>query len=271
VKGSWRHIFNEQGGDNVMETLRQDLRLGLRMLAKRPGFTLVIALTLALGIGANTAIFSFVNALLLTPPPYREPDRLVRLMSQRGAESGKLSLLEVEDLNKQARLFEGFASFLVSQYNVTGGGPPEAITASINSWNLFDLLGVKPLLGETWPQPQVGGGAADPVLAHRRDDEPHARVCVGVHPLPLPRQLVELGLRLLDCHSRFEPRDHAALANAATVEIAPRHAAVETDVERKVEARRQHAQYLVGRGGEHDLLAYDILIAAEPPLPDVVA
>jgi len=152
VKVSWHHIFNEQGGDNVMETLRQDLRLGLRMLAKRSGVTLVIALTLALGIGANTAIFSFVNALLLTPPPYREPDRLVRLMSQRGAESGKLSLLEVEDLNKQARLFEGFASFRVSQYNVTGGGPPEAIMASINSWNLFDLLGVKPLLGGTWPQ-----------------------------------------------------------------------------------------------------------------------
>jgi putative ABC transport system permease protein len=126
-----------------METLRQDLRLALRMLVKQPGFTLVIVLTLALGIGANTAIFSFVNALLLTPPPYREPERLVRVMSQRGAESGKLSLLEVEDLNRQARLFEGFATFRISQYNVIGGGPPEAITASVNSWNLFDLLGVR--------------------------------------------------------------------------------------------------------------------------------
>jgi hypothetical protein len=80
-----------------METLRLDLRLAFRMLAKRPGFTIVIVLTPALGIGANTAIFSFINALLLTPPPYREPDRLVRVMSQRGTESGKLSLLEVED------------------------------------------------------------------------------------------------------------------------------------------------------------------------------
>jgi putative ABC transport system permease protein len=70
-----------------MESLRQDLLLALRMLAKRPGFTLVIALTLAMGIGANTAIFSLVNALLITPPPYRDPDRLVRVMSQRGAES----------------------------------------------------------------------------------------------------------------------------------------------------------------------------------------
>jgi putative ABC transport system permease protein len=135
-----------------METLRQDLTLALRMLAKRPGFTLVIVLTLALGVGANTAIFSFINALLLTPPPYREPDRLVRVMSQRGTESGKLSLLEVEDLNRHALLFEGFATFRISQYNVTGGGPPEAITASVNSWNLFSLLGVKPYLGETWPQ-----------------------------------------------------------------------------------------------------------------------
>jgi putative ABC transport system permease protein len=135
-----------------MEILQQDLRLGLRIFAKRPGFTLVIVLTLALGIGANTAIFSFVNALLLTPPPYREPERLVRVMSQRGSESGKLSLLEVEDLNRHARLFEGFATFRITQYNVTGGGPPEAITALVNSWNLFDLLGVRPYLGETWPQ-----------------------------------------------------------------------------------------------------------------------
>jgi putative ABC transport system permease protein len=88
-------------------------------------------------------------------------------MSQRGAESGKLSLLEVEDINKQARLFEGFASFLVSQYNVTGGGPPEAITASINSWNLFDLLGVKPLLGETWPQSHERQRVFNIVLSHR--------------------------------------------------------------------------------------------------------
>jgi putative ABC transport system permease protein len=149
-----------------MESLWQDSLLAFRMLAKRPGFTLVIALTLALGIGANTAIFSFVNALLLTPPPYRDPDRLVRLMSQRGAESGKLSLLEVEDLNRHASLFEGFASFRVSQYNVTGDGPPEAIMASINSWNLFDLLGVKPLLGRTWPQSHERQSVFNIVLSH---------------------------------------------------------------------------------------------------------
>jgi putative ABC transport system permease protein len=127
----------------MMETLRQDLRLGVRMLAKQSGFTLVIVLTLALGIGVNTGIFSFVNALLLTVSPYREPERLVRVMSQRGVESGKLSLLEAEDLNMHARLFDGFATFRISQYNVIGGGPPEAITASVNSWNLFDLLGVR--------------------------------------------------------------------------------------------------------------------------------
>jgi putative ABC transport system permease protein len=149
-----------------MESLWRDLLLALRMLAKRPGFTLVIALTLALGVGANTAIFSFVNALLLTPPPYRDPDRLVRVMSQRGAESGKLSLLEVEDLNRHARLFEGFASFRASQYNVTGGGPPEAIMASINSWNLFELLGVKPFLGQTWPQSHERQSVFNIALSH---------------------------------------------------------------------------------------------------------
>ncbi len=149
-----------------METIWQDLRYAFRSLSKKPGFTFVVALTLALGIGANTAIFSFVNALLLTSPPYREPDRIVRLMSHRGAETGKLSLLEVEDLNRHARLFEGFASFRASQYNVTGGGPPEAIMASINSWNLFDLLGVKPLLGGTWPQSHERQSVFNIVLSH---------------------------------------------------------------------------------------------------------
>jgi putative ABC transport system permease protein len=149
-----------------MESLMHDLRLALRMFAKRLGFTLIIALTLALGIGANTAIFSFINALLITPPPYRDPEKLVRVMSQRGAEGGKLSLLEVEDLNRQARLFEGFATFRASQYNVTDGGPPEAIMASVNSWNLFDLLGVKPLLGQTWPQSHERQRVFNIVLSH---------------------------------------------------------------------------------------------------------
>lgn len=135
-----------------METIVQDARYALRSLHKRPGFTLIVVLTLALGIGANTAIFSFVNALLLKPLPYKDADQLVRVMSQRGQEAGKLSLLELYDLKEQAKLFEDFASARNTQYNITGDGPPEALMASVASYNLFDLLGVKPLIGATWPQ-----------------------------------------------------------------------------------------------------------------------
>jgi putative ABC transport system permease protein len=134
-----------------VETLRQDLRYAARTLAVKPGFTAIVIITLALGIGANTVIFSFANALLLTPMPYKDGDRLVRVMSQRGSETGMLSLLEVYDLKERAEGFEDFASIRNTQYNVTGDGPPQSLTACVNTWNLFDLLGVNPYLGNTWP------------------------------------------------------------------------------------------------------------------------
>lgn len=134
-----------------MDTVLQDLRFAARTLFKRPGFSAIVILTLALGIGANSAIFSFVNALLLSPLPYQDAERLVRIQSQRGSETGMLSLLEILDLKEQAKFFDGFASFRNTQYNITGGGPPEALRAAVVNWNLFELLGVKPLLGATWP------------------------------------------------------------------------------------------------------------------------
>ena len=134
-----------------METIWQDARYALRGCKQKPAFVIFVTLTLALGIGANTAIFSFVNALLLAPLPYEQPDRLVRVMSERGGEMGKLSMLEVYDLKEQSRLCADFASIRNTQYNVTGGGPPESLITSVNSYNLFDLLGVKAHLGATWP------------------------------------------------------------------------------------------------------------------------
>lgn len=135
-----------------METFRQDLRFAVRTLFKQPDFTIVVVLTFALGIGANSAIFSFINALLLSPLPYQDAERLVRVQSLRGSESGMLSLLEILDLKEQAKLFDGFASFRNTQYNITGGGPPEALRAAVVNWNLFELLGVKPMHGATWSQ-----------------------------------------------------------------------------------------------------------------------
>ena len=134
-----------------METVWREVRFAARSLRKEPGFALIVAGALALGIGANSAIFSFINGLLLSPLPYREGDRLVRIQSQRGRETGMLSLLEILDLKEQATLFEGVASFRNTQYNITGDGPPEALRAAVVNWNLFELLGVKPMLGATWP------------------------------------------------------------------------------------------------------------------------
>ena len=96
----------------MVESIWQDARYALRSFQRKPAFTAIVALTLALGIGANTAIFSFVNALLLRPLPYRDADRLVRIASLRGKEEGRLSMLELKDLREQAQIFESVAPYL---------------------------------------------------------------------------------------------------------------------------------------------------------------
>jgi putative ABC transport system permease protein len=90
----------------------QDLRYAARALGRRPGFALVVVVTLALGIGANTAIFSFVNAILLRPLPFQDADRLVRIASRRGAEEGRVSMMELQDLRRQVGVFAGVAAYL---------------------------------------------------------------------------------------------------------------------------------------------------------------
>jgi putative ABC transport system permease protein len=136
-----------------MEALWQDLRYAARMLIKKPGFTFVVALTLALGIGANTAIFSFVNALLLRPLPYHDADRLVRIASLRGMEEGRLSMLELKDLREQTSIFESVAPYLPgAQYNYSGDGPPEELAAVLVSRDLFNTLGAPFLHGGPWPE-----------------------------------------------------------------------------------------------------------------------
>jgi putative ABC transport system permease protein len=127
-----------------------DVRSTLRALAKRPTFTSIVVSTLALGIGANTAVFSFVNVLLLRPLPFREADRLVEVRVVVGGEPGRLTSRELEALERETTLFEGFAAYYPSQYNMTGTGAPEALLCTINTASLFDVLGVDLLYGEPW-------------------------------------------------------------------------------------------------------------------------
>src|SRR5438270_4776158 len=133
--------------------LGQDLRFGLRTLIKNPGFTIVAVIALALGIGANSAIFSAVNAILLRPLPYKSPDQLVVLWENAthlGFPKDTPSPANFLDWRKQSTVFEGMAAFAERSFNLTGVGEPERLDGRRVSANLFDVLGVKPIIGRTF-------------------------------------------------------------------------------------------------------------------------
>src|SRR5262245_3789116 len=131
-----------------METLWQDVRYGLRMLRKAPGFTAVAVATLALGIGANTAMFSILDAVLLKPPPYREPQRLVYVRDTQ-PQLGDLpaSYPEYLDWSEAHDLFAGTAAYNPGRLPLTGGAEPIYVSVAAVSPSLFDLLDVRPLRG----------------------------------------------------------------------------------------------------------------------------
>lgn len=138
-----------------METLWQDIRFSVRTLRKKPSFTLVVMLTLALGIGATTAIFSFVNAILLRPFPYREPDRLLILRNldpKRGADPVSPSIRDYLDYRAQQRSFESLACFVTLAYNLPGDSSTAAMPLQVNfaSAEFFKMMGVAPQLGRAF-------------------------------------------------------------------------------------------------------------------------
>jgi putative ABC transport system permease protein len=137
-----------------METLLRDIRYGTRSLLKRPGFTAIALIALALGIGANTAIFSLVNAVLLRPLPFADPDRLVWVFGniRNGGNRASVSPLDFLDYRQQNTTFEEFAaqfSFPIA-LNLTGNGEPERLSAAAVTGNYFQALGTKAALGRTF-------------------------------------------------------------------------------------------------------------------------
>ena len=140
-----------------MQTLLQDLRYGARMLLKRPGFTLIAVITLALGIGANAAIFSVVNAVLLRPLPFKDPERLVWVW----AKIGQANHSPVEFLAYQAQQtsFTEMAAYRNMLFTVTGAGEPEFVQGAIVSPNYFSLLGVQASRGRAFQPEDVRPGA----------------------------------------------------------------------------------------------------------------
>jgi putative ABC transport system permease protein len=137
-----------------MGTLLQDMRYGLRVLAKSPGFTAIAVLTLALGIGANTAIFSYVDAWIIKPIPYPQPDRLMVLQghnTKKGWTQDQVSsTADFFDLQKQTKSFEQLAAWSGAGFNLTGDGLPALVDGGQVTWNFFDTLNVKPLMGRTF-------------------------------------------------------------------------------------------------------------------------
>jgi predicted permease len=146
---------------NLFADIGQDLRYGLRTLIKNPGFTIVAVIALALGIGANSAIFSVVNAVLLRPLPYKNPDQLVVIWENAthlGFPKDTPSPANFLDWRQQSSLFEGMAAFAERSFNLTGVGEPERLDGRRVSANLFEMLGVKPIVGRTFvPQEDQPG------------------------------------------------------------------------------------------------------------------
>src|SRR6266446_4855630 len=254
-----RETCREQRGVTWLEHLVQALRYGARMLRKTPGFTAVAVLTLALGIGANTAIFSFVHAILLRPLPFKEANRLVMVFTgylQNGSHKNWVAAPTLDEWRKQATTaFEGLAARGFGGFVLTGKGQPESIPGSRLSANIFQLLGIRPVLGRDFlPEEETYGKDHVVLLSHelwrRRyggdrgiigqsitiNDEPYA--VIGVMPprtffpehdtqlwTPLafsPEQLRDYGSHNYLIYGRLRPGATLAQANVEMGVVAQR-------------------------------------------------
>ena len=134
-----------------MTLLRHDLRYAFRSLRQNPGFSLIAIAALALGIGANTAIFSVVNSLLLRPLPYRDPGRLTQVwQNMPGEDHVNLSSREFQEWSKRTEVFNDFSAYTGSGFTLTGRGDAEMILGQRATASLFRLLGVNAALGRTF-------------------------------------------------------------------------------------------------------------------------
>jgi predicted permease len=157
-------------GVSWLEELMADLRYGARTLRKNPGFAALAVLTLGLGIGANTAIFSVINGVLLKPLPYANGDRLV-LVQQSAPLANQanfgVSIKELYDYREQLASFEGLVEFHQMSFDLLRRGEPDRVATGVVSPNFFDVLGVKPLIGRTFvPTDDDHGAEAVLVLGH---------------------------------------------------------------------------------------------------------
>ncbi len=162
-------IIENSGGSNVLADFGHDMRFAFRMLLKNPSFTIVTVMALALGIGANTAIFSVVNTVLLRPLPYKDPERLVMVWedaSKSGYPRDTPSAANFADWRDQNQVFEGMAAITDESFNFTGSGEPERLEGQRVSASLFPLLGVEPQLGRVFTAAEDQPGSKVVLLSY---------------------------------------------------------------------------------------------------------
>ena len=198
-------IFRTAPGEHLA-MFRQDATFALRMMRKSPGFTLAAIVTLGLGIGANSAIFSVVNAVLLKPLPYEHGDRLLTLHQQApraGMLNQPFSVAEINDYRTQSHTLDGLVEYHNMNFILLGRSEPERVETGVVSWNYFDVFGVKPLFGRAFrPEDEQPGAPAvlmlsyeywiksfggDPTVLNKKfsmNDRPHT--VVGILP-PVPQ------------------------------------------------------------------------------------
>ena len=220
----------------LMSTLWQDIRYGARSLRLNPGYTAVVIATLALGIGANAAIFSVADAVMLRPYPYPGMDRIVAINEMtRAGQPMSVAWPTFQDWKAQNQSFEYLGLFRGAAANLTGGEQPERLTAAIASSELFGAMGIPPLLGRTFSaeDDKPGGArvaviserlwrgrfAADPSIVGRAimlNGEPH--VVVGVMP---PGDAVPVAADRRLAAARTGRADVSAVARRASRAVSP--------------------------------------------------
>ncbi|HEY5906711.1 MAG TPA: ABC transporter permease, partial [Vicinamibacteria bacterium] len=186
VEGA-KEACRDARGVRLVQDFVQDLGYGLRSLRRSPGFAAVVVLTLALGIGANSAMFSVVNTVLLRPLPYRDGEALMLLQQSApgtGVSNLGLSPLEVQDFRAQVKSFDGLVEYHSMPFTLLGAGEPKRVQTGVVSWNFFGVLGVEPALGRGFRADEEMPGAEAVLLASHEFWQEH----LGADPRVVGRQ-----------------------------------------------------------------------------------
>ena len=249
------------------EILKQDCAYAFRTMAKNRGFTLIAILTLTLGIGANTAIFSVVHSVLLSPLPYRDGQQLLfieQTAPKIGQDDAGFSVPEINDYREQNRTLSSLVEYHAMSFTLFGHGDPERIRTGVVSWNYFDMFGIQPILGRTFqPSDEKMGAPAVLLLSYEywkssfhgdrgivgrtfeMNDKPHT--VIGVLP-PVPQYPVENDMYMPTVACPFRSgKDHIENRDMRMMEIFGRLKAGITLAEARADmatiAGRLHSEY----------------------------